>query len=346
MVQTSQPWDGIATGDADRAPYDENEWDDMFEGMFDSDVDRGVLQDRAFELVGSLPGNPLFRISTGEALVKGKWYRSNANTTWTLLPPPGGAGDDWREDRIVLSRTRSAINDVNRDPAIQEAQTTRLIRLINPANESNAPLMTKNADLWEIALYRIQITAAGVVSMPNDDREFIVRGGAVDTHDHEGVDSVVLDNDALVDRVRKFFVIAIGEDPIDDQAKWAGYELVDNAEHTVFGYGMVPSDFVSDLTVQVVVIPTGTGNIYGYLAAAYSACGDIWNVHEDDYNAAFQAIPVTLNERECIMSFALANAAAGDMINLEYVRDAVDGLDTVDALVYCPGFLVSYTADS
>ena len=66
----------------------------------------------------------------------------------------------------------------------------------------------------------------------------------------------------------------------------------------------------------------------------------------DEYNAAYQAIGVTLNQRNCIMQFALATAAAGDMLAFVFNRDATNGADTIDAAAYCPGFLVSYTADS
>ena len=197
MVQISQPWDGTTVGDAVRARYSETEWDDMFEGMFDSDDDRGVLEDRGLELVGSVPGANLFRIAPGEALVKGKWYRSDANTTWTV-PSSVGA---WREDRIVLSCSWAAINLASRDPAVQLAQTIRLVRLINPAEGAGAPAATKtDGVLWEIELYQIRVTNVGVVTDVGDDREFIERGGggAIATHDHEGVDSVVLDNDAPV----------------------------------------------------------------------------------------------------------------------------------------------------
>ena len=34
MAQISQPWPGIAVGDASRARYDADEWTEMFQDMF------------------------------------------------------------------------------------------------------------------------------------------------------------------------------------------------------------------------------------------------------------------------------------------------------------------------
>lgn len=345
MTQRSQPWDGTTVGDAaTRAPYGESEWDDMFEGMFDSDDDRGVLEERGLELVGSIPGANLFQIATGEALVKGKWHENDANVVWTV---PSASGGNWRRDRIVLSCSWDAINLASRDPAVQLAQTTRLIRLINPAENAAAPAMTKtDGVLWEIALYRIQVSDAGVVTIHADDREFIVKGGVDAAHNHEGGDGAALGPGAIIDRTRTFFVPAIGTLDDADDAEWQGYELPDADTSVVYGYGSVPEDFVGTLTVRVVIIPAASGDIFGYFAANYGDCAELWNIHNDEYNAAYQAVAVTLNQRNCIMQFALANAAVGDMIALRFNRDATDGADDIDDVAYCPGFLVSYTADS
>lgn len=171
-MQTSQPWDGVAIGDASRARYDADEWTAMFQDMFDSDVNRGVLRDRGSELVGSIPGANQFRIASGAALVRGRWYNNNANVDFA---PANATGGNWRRDRIVVSCTWADINSAARDPAIQTAQTIRLIRLINPAENVAAPAMTQtDGVLWEIPLYQINISDAGVVTVQSDDREFLL----------------------------------------------------------------------------------------------------------------------------------------------------------------------------
>lgn len=326
MAEVSQPWDNIAVGDAVRAPYNASEWDDQFEDMFNSDINLGVLANRGGELAGTIPGANQFRIAAGAALVKGKWYRNTASIDFA----PASPGVGYRRDRIVLSSTWENINSVARDPAIQLAQTIRLIRLINPADNDPAAPAVDQTDgvLWEIPLYQIDTADDNVVTIHLDEREFITVGTGLGA------------------RTRTFFIPAVGVGDDADDAAWQGFTLPDADTSVVYGYGSIPEDFVSTLTVRAVIIPAATGNIFGYFAANYGDCAELWDAHDDEYNAAYQAVAVTINQRNCIMSFALANAGAGDMITLRFNRDAVDIADTINAAAYCPGFLVSYTADS
>ena len=203
MAEVSQPWDGVATGDAVRAPYNASEWDDQFEDMFNSDVNLGILASRGGELAGSIPGANQFRIASGAALVKGKWYRNTANIDFA---PANAGGGNWRRDRIVLSSTWANINSAARDPAIQLAQTIRLIRLINPVENAAAPAVTQtDGVLWEIPLYQINISDAGVVTIQSDDREFITVGTGLGA------------------RTRTFFVPCHGA---EERETWRGLSLI------------------------------------------------------------------------------------------------------------------------
>ena len=181
-MQTSQPWDGIAEGDASRARYDADEWAEMYQDMFNSDVNRGVLRSRGGELVGAIPGVNQFRIASGAALVKGRWFNSNANVDFA---PANATGGNWRRDRIVVSSTWADIASAAREPVNQTAQTIVLIRLINPVENVAAPAMTQtDGVLWEIPLYQINISDAGVVTIHSDDREFLLAtAGAAGLYD-------------------------------------------------------------------------------------------------------------------------------------------------------------------
>lgn len=177
MTQISQPWPGTAGGDASRARYDADEWTEMFRDMFNSDEERGVLRNRGGELAGAVLGVTQFRMASGAALVRGRWYNNNANVDFAPAPPGAGV----RQDRIVLSCSWNDINDATRDPAIQVAQTIRLIRLIN------APAVTTtDGVLWEIPLYVIETNVANDVSIISDDREFLLEaagaGGFYDAY--------------------------------------------------------------------------------------------------------------------------------------------------------------------
>jgi len=321
MGEVSQPWSGIALGDAVRAPYNASEWDDQFEDMFNSDVNLGVLASRGGELAGSIPGVNQFRIASGAALVKGKWYRNTANIDFA---PASATAGNWRRDRIVLSSTWANINSAARDPAIQLAQTIRLIRLINPAENAAAPAVTQtDGVLWEIPLYQINISDAGVVTIQSDDREFITIGTGLGA------------------RTRKFFVAAHTASSYEPE----GTELQDNQEDGAVGFTMVPEDFVSDMVVQTILIPKATGNAMVYFIARFGTCGELYDIDFTEFNAAAQAIAVTLNQRNCIMSTAIF-PTKGDMINFHAIRYGADAADSVNADVYCPGWLVTYTADS
>ena len=172
MAQISQPWDGIAIGDASRARYDSDEWAEMYQDMFNSDVNRGVWRSRGVELIGSIPGANQFRIGSGAASVKGRWFKSTTNEDFA---PANATGGNWRRDRIVVSSTWADIASAARDPINQTAQTIKLIRLINPVENVAAPAVTQNDGvLWEIPLYQINISDAGVVTIQSDDREFLL----------------------------------------------------------------------------------------------------------------------------------------------------------------------------
>lgn len=169
-MQTSCAWDGVAIGDASRARYDADEWSEVWQDMFNSDLNRGVLRNRGLELVRVLPGDNQFRIRSGAALVRGRWYNNNADVNFVPL----NAIATWRRDRIVLSCTWADINDANREPQIQTAQTIRLIRLINPVDGGPPDMEKTDGVLWEIPLYTIETDNLGAVTVYSDDREFLL----------------------------------------------------------------------------------------------------------------------------------------------------------------------------
>lgn len=317
MGETSQPWDGVLLGDAVRAKYDATEWDDQYEDMLNSDVNRGILPNRGNELVGS-PGVNQFRVASGAALVKGKWYRNTASVNFA---PASASVGHWRRDRLVLSSTWVNINSAARDPAVQVGQTIRLIRLVNPVEDVPAPAITQNDGvLWEIPLFQIQVTEAGVVTVYADDREGI-KG------------------------TRQFFVPCVGSCNKTDNLLSKiegdyGWILIDSKLCDGYGFSIVPNDFVAGMTVKAVVVPSANGNIYGILGTGYGQCAESHEQHAND--SGYSAVAVTQDNNNCIQQVSLVNAAKGDILRITYRRDAVDALDTVDADVACTGFIVEY----
>jgi hypothetical protein len=156
----------------------------------------------------------------------------------------------------------------------------------------------------------------------------------------------VVDAAAIANRVRTFFV------PIYPSDWTPSIVLQDNglimdaslASAIMRGYFKVPSDFVSGMTVSGVVVPGGTGNMYGFLSANYGADGELATTHTNTTGLIAEA--VTLNQISVVYPLSLASAAAGDYVQIRFERRSTDPLDTVTADIYCRGIMVSYTADS
>lgn len=148
---------------------------------------------------------------------------------------------------------------------------------------------------------------------------------------------------AIVDRTRKFFVQGHGDGDIADNPSWQGYETRDGQTDSVRSWFMVPEDFVSGMTVETVVIPAASGNLYAYASCKYSADNELWDTHSNTF--ALATVAVVQNKREVIMSISLVDAAKNDLVGIEFTRTA-NGDDTIEDVVYVPGFVVSYTADS
>ena len=329
MTQRSRMWDGTTIGDAVEAAYDSDEWDDIFSDVFNSDLNRGVLPERYDELVGDVPGLNTFRIGTGSALVKGKWYNNDAAVSFVLAAATPG---NWRRDRIVLSSTWADINDATRDPAVQTAQTIRLIRLINPAENVAPPAVTQSDGvLWEIPLYTVEIDAAGTVTIYEDEREFAT----------------------ALQGPKRLFVPALGgwnntggtSIVADD---YRGVALADAAFCGAYGHFIMPHDLgsVGDiLAIYPIIIPTASGNAYLRLIVSGGACAEAYATHT--LTVAFAAYAVTISLNNCVMGPGVADLTwgeVGDIILIDFVRDGTDPLDTINNVVYCPGFIIEYVA--
>lgn len=166
MAQISQPWDGTVVGDATRAPYSADEWDDMFEALFDSGrsghEDFGVVAGYWNELLVAGVASPL-RIDAGAALVHGKWYVNTTPAT-LIIPLPTVLT---RYDYVVL---RCNWTVVTVPPTIQ---TIRIALHQGIEGAGAPPLLTQtDGTEWEIPLAIISTTVGGVITV-TDDRHYI-----------------------------------------------------------------------------------------------------------------------------------------------------------------------------
>lgn len=162
MTERSRLWDGTATGDASEAPYDlQTELAQVLSAIAAADpvatyrggVFRGVLNKYA-----GTPGTDAISIDTGRAIVYGTWHENDAAVNVSVTRP---AASD-RYDIICLRKSWSA-------------QTVRITRNAGVEGAgAGSPTLTNTAGTtWDVPLYRIKITAAGVVTIDADLRSYI-----------------------------------------------------------------------------------------------------------------------------------------------------------------------------
>lgn len=169
-----------------------------------------------------------------------------------------------------------------------------------------------------------------------------------------------IDHNAIASRTRSFFVPALtGYDVTGggvlielDHGGTIGptIPLPDSKIGIATGRGMVPSDYASGLSVEAVLVTAAddgspTGNSYGRVRIYGAADGETYGTNAA--TGSYEAITIS-NDHYYYMTTTVNGAgtlAAGDVLMLDYQRDATHGNDTVGGVVRVVGFIVSYTAD-
>lgn len=126
---------------------------------------------------------------------------------------------------------------------------------------------------------------------------------------------------------------------------WHVYGVMNDAKDThAYSSIKVPEDYVSGGSIYAVIVPKGTGNIVYTIGRHAAADGEAYNTHSRGTAGTIEA--VTTDEIEILDDPVDAQSiAAGDFIGIRLVRDGDNASDTVDAAVYCLGFIFVYTAD-
>lgn len=155
MTQTSAPWPGTATGDATDAPYDADEWSDLWRKLhLDNRASNGIIRGYLNELAATVVGDvsPV-SVNSGGAFVDGTFYESDAVEIFTLANPAANP----RIDRIVLRKGTIA-------------QTVRLVVITGAegVTPSPWPLTQTNNVTWDIPLWQVYIDTAGKITLHED----------------------------------------------------------------------------------------------------------------------------------------------------------------------------------
>lgn len=160
MTERSRPWGGITTGDS--GPYSDDQWTDVWAAVLGPVVAReGVLKNQDNQVEASVAGgvSPV-SIATGKALVDGAWYESDAIVTHAIATPAAGLE---RFDRIVLRK----------DWALQTVRQF-VITGTPLAAPATVPAITQvDGTTWDVALWIVHITDAGVLTVNADERVFV-----------------------------------------------------------------------------------------------------------------------------------------------------------------------------
>ncbi len=162
MAQGSFIWDGNSGqgGLGDCGPYSAANWAQVLKALMSGKT--GVSEVGQLEVMETSPASKSVRIVTGRAVVRGKVYWLDADTTLTISDNTSG---NPRIDRVVLE-------------ADWATQTIRLKVLEGtPAATPTAPSLTQvDGTLWQLPLAQIAVTN-GFTSITSgnitDEREFV-----------------------------------------------------------------------------------------------------------------------------------------------------------------------------
>lgn len=273
-------------------------------------------------------GAALISIATGAYLCDGKFgYNNTVITDAAVTVPVGGANS--RIDRVVVRQNYSgATYTPTYVPSLTVPANTARITVISGAEAAPpvAPNLTQDQDrltYWDIPLAQYSIIhTTGVISALTDQRDWV----DAETKSH------------FVQAVRAYNVTD-GAPVVDADPGW-GWVMPDNKISETMGSTIVPQDFISSLTLKSVYRSAANGNVYVQLSAFYGACGQAHNTHFDA--AGYSAIAVVQDQIDCINSLSVASAAAGDILAIRSIRDAVDALDTVNNTAQMSGWVMEY----
>lgn len=280
MTEISRVWGGTSTGD--KGPYSDDNWTDVWSGLFArTGANLGVLRGAANELAVTSSGDNAISVNTGEALVDGTWYQSDAATAIT----PSAPSSNPRIDRIVLRKSWSA-------------QTVRITRIAGTeASSPSAPSLTQtDGTTWDIPLAQYQIaTGAGAISSLTDQREFlhdpsatmpVADGGTGATSLTDG--GVLLGSGTGAVTAMSVLgdgVIVVGDNSTDPTTITALTSSTGTLKHEVGGM-----EFDASAVTTGDIVAGASAGTMAIVAASGKSDGDVLTLQADG-TVAYEAIP-------------------------------------------------------
>lgn len=307
MTEFSFPWGCDPTGDGGTGSFTVDVVQKM--NMYLANPNRnlwGVIYYINAPYTGLLaatnPGGNIVRIASGLGLVEGWLYENDSTVDFDVT---GGAAN--ATDLIVLRRSNPGA----------APQTVRLELVRGPAG--GTAVVTQNASVWEIALWQVQLTAAGNFSALVDVRQYI---GARWVH-------------YTIQATTGYAFAGSGNTQIRFDATGV---LMSSTDDTLISIGWrVPEEYLSGLTITSVVLADAGagGNMRSRTQIWHAKCGETINPAAPDVDSGVQTIAVSALQVGCVQTVSLPAAAVDDQIFFKFERYGnSDVLDTAGNMVH------------
>lgn len=242
-------------------------------------------------------------------------------------------------------------NIVVRDNSGANTGTRRRLNFIDGANVT---ITTADSGVNDEVTVTVAAAAAGGTILANHNGGAPVGPARPEISFIDGANVTIVVADDAVNNEIDVTISAVGagggawlkefypaEDPNDNIGTFNSVRMQDDERVTIRQNFMIPDDIVTLSTAVVIVISEGTGNIYRSVITNFGTpcIGETYTTHTD--SLALAQVGIIVNQLDCIdISGALTGAVGGDLVGMEFTRDAINALDTVDADVHYIGIYI------
>ena len=111
----------------------------------------------------------------------------------------------------------------------------------------------------------------------------------------------------------------------------------------VGGAWYVPADCIGAVTISLIGIPSGNGDVVTTTYYAWGGVGESYNAQQTAITTAITT--VSAFENSVLRTVVLEDIAAGDVVFMQMQRNGDDAADTLDSF-WLIGWRITYEADS
>ncbi len=347
MTQASRPTgQNIANFPAgDSGPYSSGQWRALFAALFtQSPTTQGPLINWLNELAVTSSAANSISVASGAAMVNGNLLLNDAAVAFTVPSAPAGAT---RTDYVVATlndtgtpySTGLTFPTVLTDYAGEAAIPTYACRLaiLRGTPGGGTPTLIQSGETFMVPLATYIINDAGTISSLIDRRAFCVFSSAY-----------AKTRGFLLPYAGQYRSSTGGGTPDRYTGGYStefGASLFRIFERTSAYAGLsVPDDFLSGLTATILLNSSGPGDYRFAAWVRYGGIGEAWDTHGHTWSEntwSDVGVNGTLVE---VHTFSLTHASIGDIVSLNFRRNATHAEDTGAHFIQSPGWWIEYTA--